>query len=308
MIKSRILAADIGGTNMRAAWVDDLGNMGDERRMQADLSQDDVGEDALIDILSDFFRGYLKDYPDIQAIGLGFPGFFAGNSGVLLASPNLPHLRNVALAETLSQQLSLPVHVQNDALCAALGEQRFGAGKGCESLLHITLGTGVGGGLILHHQAYTGESGMAMEFGHLRVQTDNAARHCGCGGWGCVEAYASSTAIQAIYHDLTGEQADTKVMYQRACDGDTIAQGVFENAGAYLGQAIAEAVKLLDIHTVTVSGGLMGAWDIFYPPLIKTLNQHLIPPLKGKVKVLPSTLHDAAGILGAASLALVISD
>ncbi len=308
MIKFRILAADIGGTNIRAARVDDLGNMRDERRMQADLSRDDVYEDDVIHVLSDFFDAYLKDSPDIQAIGLGFPGFFLGNSGVLLASPNLPQLKNVALAKKISQQLSLPVYVQNDALCAALGEHHFGAGKGCESLLHITLGTGVGGGLILHHQAYTGESGMAMEFGHLRVQTDNTARRCGCGGLGCVEAYASSTAIQSIYHDLTGEQVDTKVMYQRACDGDAVARCVFENAGASLGQAIAETVKLLDIHTVTMSGGLMGAWDIFYPPLIKTLNQHLIPPLKGKIQVLPSTLNDAAGILGAASLALAACD
>ncbi|MDQ6994128.1 MAG: ROK family protein, partial [Mariprofundaceae bacterium] len=278
MHKKHVLAADVGGTNIRAAWVDGLGNMGDERRIQADLSRDDVCEDDVMHILTDFLHAYLSDYPDIQAVGLGFPGFFLGDTGVLLASPNLPQLKNVALAKKLSEQLSLPVCVQNDALCAALGEHRFGAGKNTDNLLHITLGTGVGGGLILQQQAYTGESGMAMEFGHVRVQTQAAARSCGCGGLGCVEAYASSTAIQTIYAELTGETLMTKAIYQRACEGDAVARGVFERAGGYLGQAIAEAVKLLDIHTVTISGGLIGAWDILHPPLMTALNQHVISP------------------------------
>ncbi|MDQ6973814.1 MAG: ROK family protein, partial [Mariprofundaceae bacterium] len=267
-------------------------------------SRDDLCEGDVLHILTDFFHPYLRNHTNIQAIGLGFPGFFLGDTGILLASPNLPQLKNMALAKKLSERLSLPVCVQNDALCAALGEHRFGAGNHANSLLHITLGTGVGGGLILQQQAYTGESGMAMEFGHLRVQTDATARACGCGGVGCVEAYASSTAIQTIYAELMGETLMTQAIYQRACKGDAVASRVFETAGGYLGQAIAEAVKLLDIHTVTISGGLIGAWDLLYPPLIKTLNQHLIPPLNGKIHVLPSSLSDKAGMLGAAAMAL----
>lgn len=305
MPKCRILAADVGGTNIRAAWVDDLGNTGDERRIQANLSRDHVTEADLILLLADFFQTYLNDIPDIQAVGLGFPGFFLGDTGVLAASPNLPQLHDVNLAKVLSDRLSLPVFAQNDALCAALGEQRFGAAKGQSNVLHITLGTGVGGGLILQRHAYTGESGMAMEFGHLRVQTTQSARRCGCGGLGCVEAYASSTAIQAIYAENTGNTLTTKNIYQRACEGDVVARRIFEDAGTYLGQAIAEAVKLLDVHTVTISGGLLGAWDIWQPPLMHALNQYLIPPLKGKIQVLPSTLNDASGILGAATLALL---
>jgi len=308
MHNSHVLAADVGGTNIRAAWVDDLGNIKGERRIQADLSRDDLCEEDVLHILTDFFHAYLSESIDIQAIGLGFPGFFLGDTGVLLASPNLPQLKNIALAKKLSEQLSLPVFVQNDALCAALGEHRFGAGKNTRNLLHITLGTGVGGGLILHNHAYTGESGMAMEFGHVRVQNEPTARACGCGGLGCVEAYASSTAIQTIYAELTGETLVTKVIYQRACEGDTVAREVFKDAGMYLGQAIAEAVKLLDIHTVTISGGLIGAWDLLHPPLIKALNQHVIPPLNGTINVLPSILNDKAGILGAAAMVLARCD
>jgi len=308
MHKRRVLAADVGGTNIRAAWVDDLGNMGDERRIQGDLSRGDVNEATLIGVLVDFFQICLNNEPDIQAVGLGFPGFFLGDTGVLAASPNLPQLHDVSLAKQLSDRLSLPVFAQNDALCAALGEQRFGAAKGQNNVLHITLGTGVGGGLILQQQAYTGESGMAMEFGHLRVQTTQSARRCGCGGMGCVEAYASSTAIQAIYAERTGETLTTKSIYQRACEGDAVAKRILENAGAYLGQAIAEAVKLLDVHTVTISGGLLGAWGIWQPSLMHALNQYLIPPLKGNIQVLPSTLNDASGILGAGAMALSACD
>jgi len=308
MHKQRVLAADVGGTNIRAALVDTLGSMSDERRIQANLSRDDVDETQLLNVLADFFQTYLNDVPDIHAIGLGFPGFFSGDSGLLLSSPNLPQLHHVDLAAKLSSRLSLPVLVQNDALCAALGEQRFGAGKGKSNLLHITLGTGVGGGLILQNHPYSGETGMAMEFGHLHVQTGQHARHCACGGQGCVEAYASSTSMQAMYEERTHENLTSHAIYERACDGDDVAKAVLEEAGTRLGQAIAEAVKLLDVHTVTISGGVLGAWDAWQPSLMTSLNHHLIPPLKGKIQVLPSILKDASGILGAAAMAWAACD
>jgi len=192
--------------------------------------------------------------------------------------------------------------MQNDALCAAIGEHRFGAGKGRPNLLHITLGTGIGGGLILNNTPYTGENGMAMEFGHLSVEYDDSARSCGCGSKGCVEAYASATAISARYFEVSGIKADSKDIYARASQGDHTAKEIIESAGRYLGMAIAEAVKLLDIHSVTISGGLSGAWPLLHPAVTSSLEANLIPPLKGKINVLRSTLDDNAGLLGAAAL------
>lgn len=299
---NEVLAADIGGTNIRAAIVGANGSIAREMRSQINLGDRNISEDELIDRLTLFFSNILKKHGSIQAIGAGFPGFFLGDSGLLVASPNLPNLHRVELAEKLSEKLKLPVHIQNDALCAAIGEQRYGAGKGAVNLLHITLGTGIGGGLILNNTAYTGESGMAMEFGHLRVVDDDSARTCGCGGRGCVEAYASATAIAARYFEASGVQADTKNIYGRAGNGDADASGTIKGAGHYLGMAIAEAVKLLDIHTVTISGGLTGAWPLLHPAIMESLNTHLIPPLKGKIRVLKSTLDDNAGLLGAAAL------
>ena len=305
---NHILAADIGGTNLRLAIIDRQGNILDDSRIQADLSLHDAttqsaAETHIINTLSRNISGFLEQsHYSVNSIGMGFPGFFRGDSGILAASPNLPLLHNFPLAEKLANAVKKPVIVQNDALCAAMGEQRFGAGKGEKNLLHITLGTGVGGGLILNHKPYGGEHGMAMEFGHLCVEHHHG-RLCGCGNRGCVESYASATAVVQSYAKISNNKRSAQAIYQLACDGDAIAISTLNEAGLYLGKAIAEAIKLLDISTVTVSGGLSGAWSILHPPLMQTLDANLIPPLKGKVKVLRSTLADNTGLLGAAAIA-----
>lgn len=229
-----ILAADIGGTNIRAAMVTSQGEIAHEMRSQIDLGDRNISENDLIESLSLFFSEIIQKSSGVKAIGAGFPGFFLGNSGVLVSSPNLPKLHNAKLATKLSGKLNIPVHIQNDALCAAIGEHRYGAGKGSANLLHITLGTGIGGGLILNNAPYTGEGGMAMEFGHLSVDHDDSARVCGCGNKGCVEAYASATGIAARYFETSGIQTDTKDIYERACKGDSQAIEVIESAGRYL--------------------------------------------------------------------------
>ncbi|WP_038246898.1 ROK family protein [Ghiorsea bivora] len=300
-----VLAADIGGTNLRLARVQAGGHIVQEVRVQTQFSQlsglsSEAAAQAIVNTISQAAKPLLD--VNIIGLGIGFPGFFMGDSGILASSPNIPQLHNFKLAESLSQQLSMPVFAQNDALCAAIGEQSFGAGKGMNNLLHITLGTGIGGGLILNNQPYTGESGMAMEFGHLRVEHDDDARLCGCGHHGCVEAYASATAISTRYAEISGEKLETKVVFERAMQGNKEAKAIIESAGTYLGRAIAEAIKLLDIHTVTISGGLIGAWDMLHPSMMNALNAQLIPPQQNKVRILPSALKDNAGLLGASSL------
>ncbi|MDQ6956573.1 MAG: ROK family protein [Mariprofundaceae bacterium] len=296
------LAADIGGTNIRAAIIDDAGFVHEEKCVSAHLSDKNITEQDVIQTLTDFFNVFLKNDPKITAVAIGFPGFFIGNSGVLASSPNLPNLKNFKLAKMLSDSINLPVTAQNDALCAAMGELHFGAAKGQKNLLHITLGTGVGGGLILNHTPYTGEGGMAMEFGHLRVCHDDSAHLCGCGGHGCIEAYASASAVASHYFKLSGIQLNSKEVYEKAMQGEYHAMNVLEDAGHKLGMAIAEAVTLLDIHTVTISGGLIGAWSFLHPAIMSSLNSQLILPMQNKIQVLPSTLNDQAGLLGAAAL------
>ncbi|GAV19134.1 glucokinase [Mariprofundus micogutta] len=302
----QVLAADIGGTNIRLALVSEDGCIIDETRCTAELSRHNLQsqQNAEVHILNALCE-VIQPFADMHAVtslGMGFPGFFHSQSGLLASSPNLPLLRDFALAERLAEQLSIDVAVENDALCAAIGEHRYGAGKGYANLLHVTLGTGIGSGLILNHAPYSGEHGMAMEFGHLCIEHHDG-RLCGCGNHGCVEAYASATAIIRRFNECCGAHSDAKEVFELAQQGHDCANRIMLEAGQYLGMAIAEAVKLLDVTSITVSGGLSGAWDLLYPALMSELDTNLIPPLKGKVDVLRSTLDDNAGLLGAAAIA-----
>ena len=301
-----VLAVDVGGTNIRLAIVSDKGEILKAVSMPARLSKQDISAEELLSTLASAFLGFLDNKTNVAAIGIGFPGFFIGNSGVLSSSPNLPLLKEINLSKALSNTLGLPVVVQNDALCATIGEHRFGAGMGRSNMIHITLGTGVGAGLILNNLPYTGEGGMAMEFGHLCINPDNHARVCGCGNSGCLEAYASASAVVSIFKEKSGVQMEAKEIYQHSLNGNKQAEAVLHAAGAYLGMAIAEAVKILDIRYITISGGLSGAWSILYPVLMKHLNYRVTPPLKGKITVVCSQLDDKAGLLGAAALAFDI--
>lgn len=302
-MKSPVIALDVGGTNIRSAAIDATGNILDEVRIEARLSKPDTSPEAVVSQLIAACKP-LTGKHSATAIGIGFPGFFIGNSGVVAGSPNIPRLNNFSLSASLSSEIGLPVVAQNDALCAAIGEHRFGAGQGQSNLLHITLGTGIGGGLILNHRPYSGDGGMAMEFGHLRIDYSDTARVCGCGGKGCVETLASATAVIRSYSEAGGSAENAAVIFQRAESGDQVAIRVLEDAGAHLGTAIAEAVKLLDVHAITISGGLSNAWPILHPAIVQSMDYGLIPPLKGKIMVLQSTLSDNAGLLGAAALAL----
>jgi glucokinase len=308
----RVIAADVGGTNVRTAIIDAAGTIHARHKQQAELSRLHAASPAkaaeqVLQVLEQAFRPLLDQASDIAAVGIGFPGFFRGASGVLAASPNVPGLVDFPLASEMQARLGLPVRADNDALAACLGEFRFGAGRGLSHLMHITLGTGVGGGVVIDHTPYAGEGGMSMEIGHMRV-VDPAlpdARPCGCGGRGCLETYASASAVAARFIEASGRKAITPIeIHELAGKGDQLARKVLEEAGSYLGQAIAEAAKILDIRTVTVGGGLSLAWEWLYPPLMRSMEARVLPPQRGHIRVLQSTLADNAGLLGAAALAL----
>jgi len=300
-----VLVADVGGTHVRVAVVDGTTILARSRE-RADLASivaiDSVdAERQVIDTLVAACAPMRELFPQLAAAAIGFPGFFRGDSGVLAASPNLPLLREFPLAARLSDALVMPVAVQNDALMAAIGEARFGAGEGSHSLLHVTLGTGVGGGLLLDGRPYGGETGMAMEFGHLCVAP--GGRLCGCGNRGCLEAYASATAVARIYAERSGRKLDAGEIHTAAIQGDQIAVDVLHDAGNALGMAMAMAVNLLDIHLVSVGGGLSGAWSYLLPAIEAGLQEHVITPQRGEVRVVRSLLGDDAPLFGAATLA-----
>jgi len=301
-----VLAADVGGTNLRLAVVMPDGNIAAEQRRSIHLAEQHHASPAeaeafTVKALAALMQEMLGKHP-VAAVGVGFPGFFRGDSGVLASSPNLPGLVELPLAERLAAALGIPVAVQNDALCAAIGEHRFGAAKGQANLLHITLGTGVGGGLIINNTPWTGDGGMAMEFGHITIDHSDKALPCGCGNRGCVETLASATAVKNVFEQLSGQPMEAEQIHQLALQGDTNARQALNQAGQALGIAIAEASKLLDVHLITISGGLTGAWSLMHPAIVQAMEPNLIPPLRGKIKIFHSLLGDNAGLLGAAAI------
>jgi glucokinase len=296
-----VLGVDVGGTNIRMALITPAGDIVAQQRENLNLAACGHSAEQIIETLVQCLQPLASQ---AASIGMGFPGFFHGQTGVLAASPNLPALNEVPLAEILAQRLTCDVQVQNDALCAALGEFHFGAAKALDSVLHITLGTGVGGGLIMNGRPLYGEGGMACEFGHLCIDTTRDAHVCPCGKQGCVEAYASATAISRMYQQARGESLSAFEIYQQACQGAPDAEAVFKQAGHAIGRAIAEVVKLLDMRHITISGGVTGAWVLLHPAIIEAVEQHVIPPQREKTSIVMSNLEDQGGILGAASMAM----
>lgn len=301
------LGVDIGGTNVRLGVFDGLQCI-HQQRFQADFSQlchhypAAQAQQQISQILIQALQALLQRYPQVQHIGIGFPGFIqpAGTShpaGRILQSPNLPGLHNVDLLPILQQALQRPVLIENDALCAAWAAHQLGRATEPSSLLYIGLGTGIGGGLIIHDQAYAGDHGFAMEFGHLIVEPDG--RPCGCGNRGCVEQYASALGIQQNY----GGEQSTPAIAALAHAGDTQAIQAFATAGRYLARALAHAAKLLDVHQIVLGGGVMQSQDLIMPALLEELDAALIPVLRGRLAIRIAADDDSAGMLGASLLA-----
>jgi len=307
-----LMGIDVGGTNLRLGILDH-GLVIDDIRFQANFSEicknnpADVAWHKILEVTANAINEMLKKHPDVSAVGIGFPGFIAPNTQIILQSPNLPGILNVDLSAALSAMIKRPVLVENDALVAAYGEfcslkshDKASAKTRIQDLIYVGLGTGVGGGLILNGQPFGGQHGMAMEIGHM-ITVPNG-RLCGCGNHGCMEQYASATGVALSYQDLTGEAIAVDAIARLARAGDVEAIKAYELAGVNLAIAIANIVAVLDIRLILIGGGMSHAWDLMADVFHATLNAALIPVLRGKIEVEISNFGDQAGIIGAALL------
>lgn len=303
MVKA--IGLDVGGTNLRIGVFEGL-QLLNESRVQANFSnicESNTPETAWQEILkttADGIEAVLRQYPDIEHIGIGFPGFIDPNTHLIAQSPNLPGLSNVNLAMDLSGRLQKKVIVENDANAAALGEY-FLAGKPATGLIYLGLGTGVGGGLILQGKPYVGHHGCAMEVGHIIVEP--GGRLCGCGNLGCMEQYASASGVSLTYYNATQKERTAAEIAALARAGRGNAIKAYEVAAETLAQALASILKVLDVQHIIIGGGMAGAWDLMQKTFNQRLNQDLMPVLRQKIKVEVSTAEDIAGMLGAAMLA-----
>ncbi|MEY3746955.1 MAG: hypothetical protein RL194_414 [Pseudomonadota bacterium] len=303
---SLCIGVDVGGTNLRVGVVDGL-EVIDELRFAADFSTicrthaADEAWQQILAVTAEALDKVLQRHPDVTSIGIGFPGFIDPQRGTVAQSPNLPGLCDADLAGGLARLLQRPVVVENDALAAAYGEYKLHADD-ISDLVYLGLGTGVGGGLIINHQPFAGQNGYAMEAGHIIVEADG--RLCGCGNRGCMEQYASASGVSLSYQSLTGKQLDAASIAHAAAQGDGDAMRAFELAAVSLAQALAHILKVVDVRTVVIGGGMSHAWPLMQAAFIQRLDRDLIPVLRGRIEVSVSTSGDHAGIIGAALLSL----
>lgn len=299
------LGLDVGGTNLRLGVFDGLRCI-DDTRFQANYSQickQQAPAEAwqtILQVTTDAIQVMLQRHPAITAIGVGFPGFVDPRTGVLAQSPNLPGLVEVNLGQGLRTALGRPVQVENDANAAAYGEYCL-LGQPAEGVLYLGLGTGLGGGLVVDGKVWRGTHGYAFEAGHVIVEP--GGRLCGCGNQGCVEQYASASAITRSYAERTGQQLTSADIATLAAQGDAQAQAAFALAGDKLAQALASMLKLVDVSHVVIGGGVVAAWSWLKPAFEQRLQLDLIPVLRGKIQLHLSTSGDISGMLGAALLA-----
>ncbi|HUR96471.1 MAG TPA: ROK family protein [Pyrinomonadaceae bacterium] len=309
---SYVLAGDLGGTNLRIAAVSEDGTV---LRQISQPTPNTGAVSEIVDLIVRLAEGCIHAGAAPQpalAFGLALAALVNSRQGTVLSSPNLPQLNDGELSKVLSQRLKVKVVLENDATAAAIGEYWLGSSKGAESSVFVTLGTGVGGGLILDGRVYRGIDGTAGEIGHICVEPDGHA--CGCGSHGCVEQYASATAIVRITRGLLAETSGSslekvagfgsKDVYDAATLGDAVALRAFNTMGRYLGIALADLVDVLNPELIVIGGGAAGAWDFFIEHVKSEIDARAFRHPARRVKLVRASLGETAGILGAARVAI----
>ena len=315
MSKPYVVGIDIGGTNTVFGIVDARGQVVASSSVK---TKKHVDFDEYINDLHAGLSQLLKanDMEDqIQGIGIGAPN---GNyyTGEILNPPNLPWGPVIPLAEKVSKAFGgIPVAVTNDANAAAVGEMTYGAARGMKDFIMITLGTGVGSGIVINGQLVYGSDGFAGELGHVVVKRNNG-RICGCGRTGCLEAYCSATGVArtarefleirnepSLLRNLPIEDITSKDIYDAAMNGDKMAKEIFEYTGRILGETFADFVAFSSPQAIILFGGLAKSGDLLLKPIKEAFDKNIMPIFRGKTKILLSELKESdAAVLGASAL------
>ena len=317
MASSREIAigVDLGGTNTRLSLVDREGTIRRRQRMTTEVR---AGRDHVIGRLADEIVGLRtlaeRDGCDVIGVGIGSPGAILIDSGVVTSSPNFPDWKDVPLKDRLEGSTGLPVTVDNDANCIAMGESWAGAGRDVDSLVCLTLGTGVGGGVILNGEIWHGALGMAGEVGHITVEPEGEP--CNCGNRGCLECYASAAGISHLLEKelakgvssrlseirREGGYYPVKSIYECAKAGDELSRRIFATAGRYLGIAVANVIHLLNVEMIVIGGGIRDAWALYYDVMIREISTRVYSIAGEKTRVEPAQLGEDSGVIGAAKI------
>ena len=313
-----VFAVDLGGTHLRAAAIDENGHI-QFRLKQKTPTTDDPQEivSALIAAARVCDEQTRAAGKSIGSISVVVPGTVNVASGKIVTIPNVPCLDSFELTPALTHALGRPVILENDANAAAVGEMWQGAARKHRTIVCVTLGTGVGGGIILDGRLWHGVNDSAGEIGHMCVEPFGSVA-CGCGSRGCLEVYASATAIVRMAREgrprhpsssLNGtDDLTAESVFIAGKAGDTLAVEVFHRMGDYLGIGLANVINLLNPEMIVIGGGVANGWELFEQHMRHQVDEHAFPLPASEVKIVPAECGDDAGLLGAARLAFCQDD
>ena len=314
MEKPYVVGMDIGGTNTVFGIVDQRGNV---LATDSVKTQSYAKIEEYVEAVSSRLLPLIESVGGVEKIkgmGVGAPN---GNyyNGTIEFAPNLPWKGVIPLAALFEEAIGVPTALTNDANAAAIGEMTYGAARGMKDFIMITLGTGVGSGIVINGQLVYGHDGFAGELGHVVVRRENG-RACGCGRKGCLETYCSATGVArtareflvarpepSLLRDIPAEEIVSKDVYDAAVKGDKLALDIFEFTGRILGEALSDFIAFSSPEAIVLFGGLAKSGDYIMKPIKKALDENVLKIYEGKTKLLVSELKDAdAAVLGASAL------
>lgn len=309
------IGCDVGGTNMRAAVVNS--ESGEVQNLTVYPTNAHEGHETVLSRMAALFKKLIEksdlSKKDISGIGIGIPGKLDVERGITHFITNLPgHWINVPVAGTIQTLTGIPTFILNDVRSITWGELKFGAGRGCSSMILYAIGTGIGGGVVIDGRLILGNTGQAGEVGHMTIVPDGTL--CNCGKRGCLEQYSSgpairAAAIKAVAHGATtilGEMVDfdlnritPQTVYEAAIKGDSIAMDIYRQAGKYLGIAIGNSIAQLEPERVVIGGGVAKAGDLLFQPIREEINRIAsLAPIEN-IQIVPAELGNNAGVIGA---------
>jgi glucokinase len=315
-MEDKVVGIDIGGTNLRGALVNEGGKI--IKRLSIP-SGADKGIDFVIENLRNLTREIIEG-ENIGGVGIGIPGIIDSAKGMITQAPNIFNVYNYPFRDILTEKMggSISVFIENDANCAALGELWTGAGKNVNSMVLLTIGTGLGGGIILDGKLWRGVDGMAGEVGHITISPDGA--RCNCGNIGCLETFVSAVGIRRMVKEgledkslrtslrekvqNTPKEKLPEIVREAAIEGDKFALWIWEEFGKALGVGVANLANLLNVEMIVISGGLSDAWELFMDKAISEAKKRGLRAPMERVQIKKSTLGGDAGLLGAAYLVI----
>jgi glucokinase len=311
--ETEAIGVDLGGTKMLLGALDADSKVVWESR-EASTGQ---SEDELVELLVREVGRARSERPGIGAIGMGIPATIDHDKGIALSAVNLP-IENLPIRDLAAERTGLPAFLDNDANVAALAESLFGAAKGARDAVMLTIGTGIGGGLILGGEVYRGATGAGAELGHMVIDMDGPLCQGNCPNRGCVETLASGTALGREGHEAAerepdsalgamradGYRIDGKAVTEAALGGDETAVGVFDLVGKRLGVALANFANIFEPEVIVVGGGVIAAGDLLLEPARAELRARALLPMK-RIPVVPAELGQDAGMIGAAAMARI---